>query len=209
MAQYFSIHPDNPQLRLIDQSVTILQQGGVIAYPTDSSYALGCCLGEKSALDRIRQLRKIPPSQHMTLVCRDLSEIANYASLDNSAFRMLKSMTPGPFTFILKARQHVPKRLQDPKRRTIGIRIPDNPITQALLEALSEPMISISLVLPDTELPENDPEDIREKLGKQLDLIIDGGAGGLDFTTVIDMTGGEPIVVREGKGFSDLALEHS
>ncbi len=209
MAQYFSIHPENPQLRLIDRSVTILQNGGVIAYPTDSSYALGCCLGEKSALERIRQLRKIPATQHMTLVCRDLSEIANYTLLDNSAFRMMKSMTPGPYTFILKAKRDVPKRLQDQKRRTIGIRIPDNLITQALLEALSEPMISISLVLPDEALPEHDPEQIEERLGKQLDLIIDGGAGGLDFTTVIDMTGIEPMVVREGKGFSDLALEHS
>ena len=206
MAQFFKIHTENPQARLVMQSVEILRQGGVIVYPTDSSYALGCCIGEKPALDRIRQLRQIPSVQNMTLLCRDLSEIALYASVDNSAYRMMKSMTPGPYTFILKAKRDVPKRLQHPKRKTIGIRIPDNPISLALLSALGEPMISISLVLPSNVLPETDPEVIDEKIGKQVDLIIDGAAGGLDFTTIIDLTGDEATVMREGKGVSDLAL---
>ena len=207
MAQYFKIHSENPQARLIAQAVAILRHGGVIVYPTDSSYALGCCLGEKTALDRIRQLRNIPSEQHMTLLCRDLSEIAIYAHVDNSAFRMMKSMTPGPYTFILRAKRDVPKRLQHPKRRTIGIRIPDNPITLDLLSVLGEPMTSISLVLPGEDLPETDPEMISEKIGKQVDLIIDGGAGELDFTTVIDLTENEPVIIREGKGTSALALE--
>ena len=209
MSQFFSVHPDNPQQRLLAQSASILREGGVIIYPTDSSYALGCRMGEKQALDRIRQLRNLPTAQHMTLVCRDLSEIANYAQLDNAAFRLMKSLTPGPYTFILKAKKDVPKRLQDPKRRTIGIRVPDNLITQALLEALGEPLISISLVLPGEELPENEPELFVDKLGNRVDLIVDGGSGGLDFTTVIDMTAGEPVVIREGKGFDRLALERS
>lgn len=209
MAQYFSIHPENPQHRLLAQSASILREAGVIVYPTDSSYAIGCRIGEKEALDRIRQIRQLPASQHMTLVCQDLSEIANYAQLDNAAFRMMKSLTPGPYTFILKAKRDVPKRLQHPKRRTIGIRIPDNRITQDLLETLGEPLISISLVLPDQELPENEPELFAETLGNRVDLVIDGGAGGLDFTTVIDMTGAEPLVVREGKGADQLALERA
>lgn len=206
MAQYFKIHNENPQARLVSQSVSILRQGGVIVYPTDSSYALGCCLGEKTALDRIRKLRQIPAEQNMTLFCRDLSEIASYASVNNSAFRMMKSLTPGPYTFIFQAKRDVPKRLQHPKRKTIGIRIPNNPISLALLSALGEPMISISLVLPNEDLPETEPEVIDEKIGKQVDLIIDGEAGGLDFTTIIDMTGDEPVILREGLGVADLAL---
>ncbi|GJM06184.1 MAG: hypothetical protein DHS20C09_21800 [marine bacterium B5-7] len=190
----------------MSQSVSILRQGGVIAYPTDSSYALGCCMGEKTALERIRKLRQIPAEQNMTLFCRDLSEIATYASVNNSAFRMMKSMTPGPYTFILKAKRDVPKRLQHPKRKTIGIRIPNNPISLALLSALGEPMISISLVLPNEDLPETDPEVIDEKIGKQVDLIIDGAAGGLDFTTILDMTGDEPVILREGLGAADLTV---
>tara|TARA_R110002072_G_scaffold74374_4_gene176286 strand:- start:55600 stop:56223 length:624 start_codon:yes stop_codon:yes gene_type:complete len=206
MAQYFKIHSENPQARLVSQSVSILRQGGVIAYPTDSSYALGCCMGEKTALERIRKLRQIPAEQNMTLFCRDLSEIASYASVNNSAFRMMKSMTPGPYTFILKAKRDVPKRLQHPKRKTIGIRIPNNPISLALLSALGEPMISISLVLPNEDLPETEPEVIDDKIGKQVDLIIDGEAGGLDFTTILDMTGDEPVILREGLGAADLAV---
>ncbi len=206
MAQYFKIHNENPQARLVSQSVSILRQGGVIVYPTDSSYALGCCLGEKTALDRIRKLRQIPADQNMTLFCRDLSEIASYASVNNSAFRMMKSMTPGPYTFILQAKRDVPKRLQHPKRKTIGIRIPNNPISLALLSALGEPMISISLVLPNEGLPETEPDVIDEKIGKQVDLIIDGEAGGMDFTTILDMTGDEPVILREGLGLGDLAL---
>ena len=206
MAQYFKIHNQNPQARLVAQAVAILRDGGVIVYPTDSSYALGCCLGEKTALERIRKLRQMPAEQNMTLLCRDLSEIASYASVNNSAFRMMKSMTPGPYTFILKAKGDVPKRLQHPKRKTIGIRIPNNPISLDLLEALGEPMISISLVLPNEVLPETDPEMIDERIGKQVDLIIDGEAGGLEFTTIIDLTGDEPVILREGKGIADLAL---
>jgi tRNA threonylcarbamoyl adenosine modification protein (Sua5/YciO/YrdC/YwlC family) len=206
MAQYFKIHNENPQARLVSQSVSILRQGGVIVYPTDSSYALGCCLGEKTALDRIRKIRQIPADQNMTLFCRDLSEIASYASVNNSAFRMMKSMTPGPYTFIFKAKRDVPKRLQHPKRKTIGIRIPNNPISLALLAALGEPMISISLVLPNEDLPETEPDVIDEKIGKQVDLIIDGEAGGMDFTTILDMTGDEPVILREGLGVGDLAL---
>jgi tRNA threonylcarbamoyl adenosine modification protein (Sua5/YciO/YrdC/YwlC family) len=206
MAQYFKIHNENPQARLISQSVSILRQGGVVVYPTDSSYALGCCIGEKTALDRIRKLREIPAEQNMTLFCRDLSEIASYASVNNSAFRMMKSMTPGTYTFIFKAKSDVPKRLQHPKRKTIGIRIPNNPISLALLADLGEPMISISLVLPNEDLPETEPDVINEKIGKQVDLIIDGEAGGLDFTTILDMTGDEPVILREGLGVADLAL---
>ena len=207
MAQYFKIHNENPQARLVAQSVAILRQGGIIVYPTDSSYALGCCLGEKQALDRIRKLRQIPADQNMTLLCQDLSEISAYANVNNSAFRMMKSMTPGPFTFILKAKRDVPKRLQHPKRKTIGIRIPDNPISLALLSSLEEPMISISLVLPGESLPETDPEIIDEKIGKQVDLIIDGAAGGLEFTTILDLTSDEPSIIREGKGSDGLVLE--
>ena len=157
-------------------------------------------------MDRIRKLRQIPADQNMTLFCRDLSEIASYASVNNSAFRMMKSMTPGPYTFIFKAKRDVPKRLQHPKRKTIGIRIPNNPISLALLADLGEPMISISLVLPNEDLPETEPDVINEKIGKQVDLIIDGEAGGLDFTTILDMTGDEPVILREGLGVADLAL---
>lgn len=207
MSQYFTIHPENPQPRLLDQAAAIVRKSGVIVYPTDSSYAIGCRMGDKEALDRIRMLRKLPASQHLTVVCRDLSEIGNYAVLDNSAFRMMKSLTPGPYTFVLKAKRDVPKRLQDQKRRTIGIRVPDNRITQGLLDALGEPLISISLVLPEQELPENEPELFVDKIGKQVDVIVDGGAGGLDFTTVLDMTTSEHSIMRQGKGFDRLALE--
>ena len=191
---------------MLAQSVAILRKGGVIVYPTDSSYALACCIGEKMALDRIRQLRQLSPEHNMTLLCRDLSEIAAYASIDNSAFRMMKSMTPGPYTFVLKAKRDVPRRLQHPKRKTIGIRIPDNQVSLALISALGEPMISTSLVLPGEVLPETDPESIAAKIGRQVDLIIDGAAGGLDFTTVFDLTGDEPTIIRAGKGVSDLPL---
>ncbi len=209
MSQYLTIHPDNPQPRLLEQAAAVVRQSGVIVYPTDSSYAIGCRMGDKESLDRIRMLRKLPATQHMTMVCRDLSEIGNYAVLDNSAFRMMKSLTPGPFTFVLKAKRDVPKRLQDQKRRTIGIRVPDNRITQGLLDAMGEPLISISLVLPEQDLPENEPELFIDRIGKQVDVIVDGGAGGLDFTTVIDMTTPEPSVMREGKGFDRLALEQA
>ena len=207
MAQFFTIHPESPQARLVTQAAAILRQGGVIAYPTDSSYALGCRLGDKAALDRIRKIRGIPATQHMTMICRDLSEIASYAFVDNSAFRMMKAMTPGPYTFVLKAKRDVPRRLQHPKRRSIGIRVPDNAISLALLGSLGEPTTGISLVLPGENLPETEPSEIEHKISKQVDLIIDGGAGGLDFTTVIDMTTPEPSIVREGKGMEGVVFE--
>ncbi len=197
MAQYFTIHPNSPQQRLLNQAVIILQQGGIIAYPTDACYALGCRLGDKNALDKIRQLRSLSDKQHMTLMCQDLSEIANYAHVDNIAFRYLKSMLPGPYTFLLKARRDVPKRLQHPNKKSIGIRVPNNRIALALLTCLAEPLITSSLVLPQATLPETDPLIIKQKIGKKLDLIIDGGAGKLDFTKIIDMTGAEPLVIRE------------
>lgn len=206
MSQYFTIHPENPQSRLLAQSASILRDSGVIVYPTDSSYALGCRMGDKSALDRIRKIRQLSDKKPFTLVCRDLSEIANYAQIDNPVFRAMKSLTPGPFTFILKAKRDVPKRLQGNNRHGIGIRVPEHPITQGLLDALGEPFISISLVLPGQELPENDPELFADKFKNRVDLIIDGGVGGLDFTTVIDMTGDEQVIIREGKGIEQLSL---
>ena len=206
MAQYFRIHPETPQQRLLVQSACILRDSGVIVYPTDSSYALGCRMGDKNALERIRQIRQLSDKKPFTVVCRDLSEISSYAQIDNTTFRTMKSLTPGPFTFILKAKRDVPKRLQGAKRQGIGIRVPDHPIAQGLLDILGEPIISISLVLPEQDLPENDPALFAEKLGNRVDLIIDGGVGGLDFTTVIDMTGQDSVVMREGKGFEQLAL---
>lgn len=207
MAHYFIIHPETPQLRLLKRTAAIIGDGGIIAYPTDSCYALGCRLGDKHALDKIRRLRELTHKQHMTLICRDLSEIAVYAYVENAAFRMMKSMTPGPYTFLLRARRDVPRRLQHPKKRTIGIRVPDNPVALELLSALKEPLISTSLVLPGESLPENDPAEIDRKIGNQLELIIDGGIGGLDFTTVIDLTDDEPLIVRAGKGANILSLE--
>lgn len=204
MSQYFHIHPDNPQARLLQQAAQIVQRGGVIVYPTDSCYALGCQPGEKEALERIRRLRRLDDQHNLTLVCRDLSEIATYARIDNSAYRMLKALTPGPYTFLLKATGEVPRRLQHPKRRTIGIRIPDHRIALALLEAVDGPLISTTLRLPGDELPLTDPETIRDRLGHALDLVIDGGACGVDATTVVDMTSEPPVLVRAGLG--DTAL---
>ncbi|HHZ87782.1 MAG TPA: threonylcarbamoyl-AMP synthase [Chromatiaceae bacterium] len=202
MAQYFEIHPENPQRRLIHQSVDIIRQGGVIAYPTDSSYALGCHIGDKRAMERIRDIRRVDHHHHFTLVCRNLAEISTYTKIDNTVFRLLKSHTPGPYTFLLDATHEVPRRLQHPKRRTIGIRIPDNAIVSLLLEELGEPLMSSTLILPDEDLPMSDPYAMREQLGHQLDLVIDGGACGFEPTTVVDMTGGTPIVARHGKGDS-------
>ena len=207
MAQYFDVHPDNPQARLIGQAAAILRHDGVIAYPTDSCYALGCLAGNKSAVERIVRIRRLNPKHNMTLVCRDLSEIANFAKLDNAAFRLIKSLTPGPYTFLLKASRDVPRRLQHPQKKTIGLRVPDNRIALALLEALGEPMVSTSLILPEREEPETDMRATEAQLGKLVDLIIDGGAGSLDSTTVIDLVSGEPQVVRQGKGDIDELLE--
>lgn len=200
MAQFFTIHPANPNLRLIRQAAAMLRDGAVIVYPTDSGYALGCHLDDKDAVTRIRQIRKLDEHHHLTLVCRDLSEISRYARVDNSQFRLLKSNTPGSYTFILEATKEVPRRLQHPKRSTIGIRIPDHPVALALLEELGEPILSSTLIFPDDELPPADVGLIRELLEKQVELVIDGGPVGIDFTTVIDLTGGAPVLVRRGKG---------
>ncbi len=200
MSQFFTIHPDNPNPRLIRQAASMLRDGGVVVYPTDSCYALGCHLDDKNAVTRIRQIRGLGEQHHLTLMCRDLSEISRYARVDNSKFRLLKSNTPGSYTFILEATKEVPKRLQHPKRSTIGIRIPDHPVALALLEELGEPMCSSTLILPDEEWSLNDAEYIRELLEKKVELVIDGGAVGVDFTTVIDLTGDAPVLLRRGKG---------
>jgi tRNA threonylcarbamoyl adenosine modification protein (Sua5/YciO/YrdC/YwlC family) len=204
MAQFFQIHPDNPQLRLIRSAVEIIRQGGVVVYPTDSSYALGCHIGDKEAMERIRAIRKLDDKHNFTLVCRDLSEIAVYAKVENHHYRMLKNLTPGPYTFILMATKQVPRRLQHPKRKTIGIRVPDNAITQALLTELDEPLMSSTLILPGEELPLTDPYEMRDILSHQVDLVIDGGYCGFEDSTVVDMEEDTPVVVRAGKG--DISL---
>lgn len=200
MSQYFVVHPDTPQPRLIKQAGEILRNGGVVAYPTDSCYALGCHLGDKAAQERIRAIRGVDDSHMFTLVCRNLAEIATYARVDNSQFRLLKANTPGSYTFILEATREVPRRLQHPKRSTIGLRIPDHAVTQALLEELGEPMLSMTLNLPGREDPPNEAWEIRDELEHQLDLVIDAGACPLEMTTVIDLTGNEPVLVRRGLG---------
>ena len=200
MAQHFQIHPDNPQKRLIQQAVNIVREGGVIAYPTDSSYALGCHIGDKAAMERIRRIRQVDDKHNFTLVCRDLSEIAVYARVSNSDYRILKAHTPGPYTFILTASREVPRRLQNPKRKTIGLRIPDNNIARALLEELGEPLMSSTLILPGETLPMSDPHEIRERLQHEVDAVIDGGYCGLEPTTVVVLDNGEAEVVRVGCG---------
>ena len=200
MSQFFQIHPDNPQTRLISRAVEIIRSGGVIAYPTDSAYALGCQLGDKSALERIRRIRRLDAAHNFTLVCRDLSELGTYARVDNSVYRLIRNYTPGPYTFILRATDEVPRRLLHPKRRTIGLRVPENRIALALLEALGEPLMSVTLILPDDELPLTDPEMIRERLQHDIDLVIDGGICGAEPTSVIDLADEAPVVVREGRG---------
>ncbi|MFT6102729.1 MAG: tRNA threonylcarbamoyl adenosine modification protein (Sua5/YciO/YrdC/YwlC family) [Candidatus Endobugula sp.] len=200
MAQLFNIHPENPQARFILRSVDMIRKGGLVAYPTDSAYALGCHIGDKFALDRIRGIRQLDKDHNFTLVCRDLSEIATYAKVNNQAYRMIKKFTPGPFTFILEATAETPRRLKHPKRKTIGLRVPSNPIAQALLEELNEPMMTSTLILPGDTQPLTDPYDIREALEHQLELVIDGGFCGLEATTVVDMTGDEPVIVRQGCG---------
>lgn len=200
MSQFFQIHPDNPQLRLIHSSVEILGQGGVIVYPTDSSYAIGCLIGDKAAMDRIRKIRQLTKNHNFTLVCRDLSEISKYAKVDNSAYRIIRKLAPGPYTFIFKATHDVPKRLQHPKKKTIGIRVPNNPIVDALLNDLGEPIMSSTLILPGEELPMNDPSEIRERMQHDVDLVIDGGHCGLEATSVIDFLDDTPHVTRAGCG---------
>lgn len=200
MSQFFHIHPDNPQPRLINQAVELIRQGGVVVYPTDSGYALGCRLGDKKPLATIRRIRQLDDKHNFTLICRDLSELGTYARVENSAYRILKNHTPGPYTFILKATGEVPKRLMHPKRKTIGLRVPDNNITLALLEGLDEPMLTASMMLPGEEQPMTDPYDIRQTLEHALDLIIDGGFCGMEPTSVIDLVEGVPQIIRRGQG---------
>ncbi|MGZ8251803.1 MAG: L-threonylcarbamoyladenylate synthase [Methylophilaceae bacterium] len=200
MAQYFVIHPQNPQSRLVSQAVEILKNGGVVAYPTDSSYALGCILGNKDAQTRIRDIRGVDESHHFTLVCRNLAELATYAQVDNSQFRLLKANTPGQYTFVLKATREVPRRLQHPKRSTIGLRVPEHAVTQAILDALNEPLLSMTLSLPGDEYPPNEAWEIRDRLEHQLDLVIDAGPCSATPTTVIDLTGETPQLMRAGAG---------
>lgn len=200
MTQYLEVHPQTPQRRLVQRAVEAVQAGGVIAYPTDSTYALGCRMGEKAAVDRIREIRRLTSDHNFTLACRDLKDIGTYAKMENYAYRLLKSHTPGPYTFILRATAEVPRRLQHPKRRTIGIRVPENPITHALLELLDEPLMSVTLQLPEDTEPMTDPEDIRERLGHRLEAVVAGGLGRLEPSTVIDLTGDAAEVVRQGVG---------
>jgi tRNA threonylcarbamoyl adenosine modification protein (Sua5/YciO/YrdC/YwlC family) len=200
MAQLFSVHSQNPQRRLIEQAAEQVRAGAVIVYPTDSCYALGCHLGDKDAVQRIRDIRQVDERHHMTLVCRDLSEISQYARVDNRQFRLLKSATPGSYTFILQATREVPRRLQHPKRATIGLRIPDHPVAQALLAALDEPLLSATLLLPEDPLPLNDAAEIRARLERRVDLVLDSGSCGVEPTTVVDLTGEVPVVTRVGKG---------
>jgi tRNA threonylcarbamoyl adenosine modification protein (Sua5/YciO/YrdC/YwlC family) len=200
VSQFFAIHPTHPQKRLLKLAAEILRGGGVIVYPTDSTYALACRIGDKDGLDRIRAIRRLDPLHHFTLVCRDLSELSNYARVDNTSYRILKHFTPGPFTFLLRASREVPRRLVHPKRRTIGLRVPDHPIAKGLLEALNEPLMSTSLIMPGETVPLSEPEDFRPRLEKLVDLIVDGGAGGLVPTTVVDLTDDEPRVTRQGLG---------
>jgi tRNA threonylcarbamoyl adenosine modification protein (Sua5/YciO/YrdC/YwlC family) len=200
MTQYFQIHPDNPQIRLIKQAVQIIQSGGIVAVPTDSAYALVCQLDDKSAVERLRRIRGVDEKHHLTLLCRDLSEIALYARVDNAQYRMLKATTPGPYTVILEATRELPRRLSHPSRKTIGLRVPENTITQALLAELGAPLIGTTLQLPGDEEILSDPDEVRTRLEKLIDLVIDGGAGTLEPTTVIDLTGPEPVLIREGRG---------
>lgn len=200
MGQYFQIHPENPQARLIKQAAQIVSSGGIVALPTDSAYALVCRLDDKAAVDKLRRIRGVDEKHHLTLLVRDLSEVAQYARVDNTQYRLLKATMPGPYTVILEATRELPRRLSHPSRKTIGLRVPENRITLALLEELGEPLIGTTLQLPGDDHMLSDPEEVRERLEKQIDLIIDGGAGLLEATTIIDLTGPEPELVREGRG---------
>ena len=203
MSQFFQIHPDNPQARLVKQAVDIIRSGGVVVYPTDSAYALGCHIGDKRAVDKIRRIRQLDDKHNFTLVCRDLSEIATFAKVDNVNYRLLKATTPGPYTFILRATAEVPRRLLQQKRKTIGLRVPENAIARALLDELNEPLMSVTLIMPNDSDPLIDPYEIRALLEHEVDLIIDGGYCCLEMTTVIDLADEIPSLVRQGKG--DLA----
>ena len=203
MAQYFSLHADQPQPRLIRQAAEIIRAGGLVAFPTDSAYALGGHTGDAELLQRIRRIRQIDDRHHLSLMCRDLSQIATYARVDNTQYRLLKATTPGPYTFILEGSRELPRRVLHPKRKTIGLRVPDHPVVAALLETLGEPILSATLLLPGEDLPPCDPEEIRDRLEKQVDLIIEAGFCGPEATTVIDLTTGAPTLIRAGRG--DLA----
>jgi tRNA threonylcarbamoyl adenosine modification protein (Sua5/YciO/YrdC/YwlC family) len=204
MAQFFSIHSDNPQPRLVRRAAEIVRAGGVLVYPTDSCYALGCRIGDKAAMERMRAIRKVGERHHFALVCRDLAELAVYAKVDNQQFRLLKRATPGGYTFILKATREVPKRLLHPSRRTIGLRVPDHRVVQALLAELGEPLLSSTLHLPGDELPLNDAHEIRDRLEHEVDLVLDSGSCGITPTTVVDLTGEAPLIARQGKASSQL-----
>ena len=200
MAQFFSVHPEQPQPRLIHQAAEILRAGGVVAFPTDAAYSLGCHVGDAEAVARIRAIREVDERHHFTLMCRDLSEIANYARVDNAQFRLLKATTPGSYTFILEGTKELPRRILHLKRKTIGLRVPAHPVPLALLEALDEPLLTSTLILPGDDLPLNDPEEIRDRLERRIDLVIEAGVCGLDMTTVVDLTGPAPELVRAGRG---------
>ena len=200
MAQYLNVHAENPQRRLIGKAAEVLRSGGLIVYPTDSCYALGCRIGDKDALDRLRQIRQVDEHHHFTIVCSGLSELARYASVDNVQYRLLRMATPGSYTFILKANRDVPKRVLNARRKTIGLRVPDHPVVSILLEELGEPILSSTLILPDEELPAPDVEEVRAELDNQVDLILDSGSCGVEMTTVVDLTGDVPALVRLGKG---------
>jgi len=200
MAQLFVVHPTNPQLRLLRQAAQMIEHGGVAAIPTDSCYALVCRLDDKAAADRVRRIRGVDERHHLTLLCRDLSEIANYAKVDNVQYRLIRNVTPGPYTFILEATREVPRRLSHPSRKTIGIRVPDHPVAQGLLDVLGQPLISTTLLLPGDELPRTDASEIRERLEHDVDLVIDSGDAGIEPTTIVDLTGREAVIVRRGRG---------
>nr|WP_084306818.1 MULTISPECIES: L-threonylcarbamoyladenylate synthase [Ectothiorhodospira] len=207
MSRVIEIHPVDPQARLIRQAADVVLEGGVIVYPTDSCYALGCAMGNKAGMERIRRIRQLDEQYHLTLVCRDLSEISVYAKVDNTAYRLLKALTPGPYAFLLKATHEVPRRLQHPKRKTVGLRIPDNPICNALLEAVGQPLMSSTLELPGDDHPMSDTFEIRERMMPLVDLVIDGGACSLEPTTVIDLEGDVPRLMRRGRGEVPPGLE--
>jgi tRNA threonylcarbamoyl adenosine modification protein (Sua5/YciO/YrdC/YwlC family) len=200
MTQFFQIHPDNPQLRLIKQAAQIVHGGGIVALPTDSCYALVCHLDDKDAVTRLRRIREVDDKHHLTLLCRDLSEISLYARIDNRQYRLLKAATPGPYTFILEATKEVPRRVSHPSRKTIGLRVPENIIARCLLEELGQPLLGTTLILPKEDQPLTDSDQIRDRLDRQIDLVIDGGACSLEPTTVIDLTGEEPVLIRQGRG---------
>ena len=200
MAQYFVVHPQNPQPRIIRLAVDIVRKGGLMVYPTDSCYALGCHIGDKAAMERIRRIRQLDDQHHFTLICRDLSEVGQYAMVDNIQYRVLRSITPGSYTFILKATREVPKRLLNPRHKTIGVRLPGHNVTRALLQEMSEPILSTTLLLPGDALPLNDMDEIRSRVEHDVELLLDAGSCGVDMTTVVDLTGDIPVVLRKGKG---------